>query len=230
LNDNDVVAFRATRLDATLGSRIGIYRGSTTPLVEDGGPFITNVGTNHPVINNAGVVAFWGRDVNNRTGIFKTSDGVNFTYVGYGGFAAGHDRISINNSGTVAYDGGASPNSPIPGIFTGSDPVKDAVIRAGDALDGSTVLSMYMWEEALNDSGQVAFWAQLADGRSGVYRADPNHAPVASNGSTSVTAGASVSGSLVASDADGNTLTYSIVTNGAKGTATITDASTGAFT
>ena len=30
-----------------------------------------------------------------------------------------------------------------------------------------------MWEESLNNHGQIAFWAQLADGRWGVYRANP---------------------------------------------------------
>src|SRR2546425_6008437 len=35
---------------------------------------------------------------------------------------------------------------------------------------------------------------------------------------------------LVRSDVDGDTLTYAIVTNGTKGTATITNAVTGAFT
>src|SRR6185436_16038450 len=38
------------------------------------------------------------------------------------------------------------------------------------------------------------------------------------------------SGTLVANDIDGDTLTYSIVANGAKGTATVTNATSGAFT
>jgi large repetitive protein len=57
-----------------------------------------------------------------------------------------------------------------------------------------------------------------------------NSAPVASPGSISTTIAVAASGTLVATDEDGNPLTYSIVTNGGKGTAVVTDASTGAFT
>src|SRR5205814_8439930 len=39
-----------------------------------------------------------------------------------------------------------------------------------------------------------------------------------------------VNGTLVATDVDGDALTYAIVTNGTKGTATITNPATGAFT
>ena len=52
---------------------------------------------------------------------------------------------------------------------------------------------------------------------------------VAENGTLSTDEDTSVTGNLVASDADGDSLTFSIVTNGAKGTATITDSATGEF-
>jgi VCBS repeat-containing protein len=57
-----------------------------------------------------------------------------------------------------------------------------------------------------------------------------NDAPVAANGTASVNAGASVTGTLVATDVDSANLTYVLLTNGAKGTATITNAGTGAYT
>ena len=57
-----------------------------------------------------------------------------------------------------------------------------------------------------------------------------NSIPTVSDESISVTAGETYSGTLTASDADNDALTYSIVTNGSHGTATITDSSTGAFT
>ena len=60
--------------------------------------------------------------------------------------------------------------------------------------------------------------------------APSNHAPVASNFSLSVNENSSASGKLTASDVDGDSLTYSIVSNGSKGTASITDGATGAFT
>jgi hypothetical protein len=56
-----------------------------------------------------------------------------------------------------------------------------------------------------------------------------NDAPVAQNGTWTTTAGTPVSGTLVASDVDGNQLTFALATSGTKGTTTITNASTGAF-
>lgn len=58
------------------------------------------------------------------------------------------------------------------GLFTGTDPVADKVIALGDSLEGSVVTSIKLGQ-GFNDAGQIAFWAQLADGRSGIFRADP---------------------------------------------------------
>src|SRR5262249_56847714 len=78
---------------------------------------------------------------------------------------------SLNDAGTVAFfailAGGGS------GIFTGPDPVADRVIGIGDPLLGSTVVALNFVPEGLNDSGQLAFGAGLADGRQVVVRADP---------------------------------------------------------
>ena len=60
--------------------------------------------------------------------------------------------------------------------------------------------------------------------------APPNTAPVATNGTLAVTQDTPASGTLQATDADSNPLTYSIVANGSKGTAVVTNASTGAYT
>ena len=57
-----------------------------------------------------------------------------------------------------------------------------------------------------------------------------NDPPVAVNGTLSTTANTSASGTLGGSDIDSPSLTFSIVANGTLGTATITDAATGAFT
>ena len=50
------------------------------------------------------------------------------------------------------------------GIFT-SDDLVNAVVRTGDALFGSTVTSLNFFREGLNDSGQLAFYYSLSDGR-----------------------------------------------------------------
>jgi len=67
-----------------------------------------------------------------------------------------------------------SGDGPGPGVFFGRPGAVDRkVIGLGDPLDGSTVASVRVWPESLNDDGQVAFWAHLANDRVGVYRADP---------------------------------------------------------
>jgi len=57
-----------------------------------------------------------------------------------------------------------------------------------------------------------------------------NDAPVANDASFTTNEDTTLTGSLTASDVEGSALTYSLVTNGTKGSATITDASSGAFT
>lgn len=77
----------------------------------------------------------------------------------------------INNSGEVVFATVRSGDDNM-GLYTGPDPLVDRVIGPGDPLDGSAVVGIDFFR-GLNDSGQVAFWAALADGRRGVYRADP---------------------------------------------------------
>lgn len=50
----------------------------------------------------------------------------------------------------------------------------DEVIGSGDTLFGSTVTALFITTiESLNDAGQIAFEYALADGRTGIARADP---------------------------------------------------------
>ncbi len=57
-----------------------------------------------------------------------------------------------------------------------------------------------------------------------------NHAPVAQNGTLSAGVGAATHGTLVATDIDGQSPSYSIISNPSNGTVTLDNASTGAFT
>lgn len=57
-----------------------------------------------------------------------------------------------------------------------------------------------------------------------------NYAPVASNATLTTNEDQQVSGNLIATDNDNEPLTYSIVTNPARGSITLTNAATGAFT
>ncbi len=79
--------------------------------------------------------------------------------------------LGMNRDGKIAflsYVGGGGI-----GIFTGPDPVNDKVIYSTEALSGSTVVSLNISRDSINRSGQIAFFAQLADGTKGIYRADP---------------------------------------------------------
>ena len=168
INDSGTVAFIAT-LDAG-GKGVFIGDGTTiTTVADDSGPFMFFNGAE---INSGGAVAFSaGPDIGG-LGIF-IYDGIATTKVvdDSGPF----DRLwgfGLNDSGTVAFyarlDGGVAI-----GIFTGPDPVADKVIQTGDALFGSTVTNIEFYNDALNNSSQIAFRAELADGRQIIARADP---------------------------------------------------------
>src|SRR5205814_7327715 len=59
-------------------------------------------------------------------------------------------------------------------------------------------------------------------------RVGANQTPAATNGALTTNEDTQASGTLSATDADGNALTYSIVANGTSGTAAITNPATGA--
>jgi hypothetical protein len=169
MNDSNIAVWIAAP-----GGVTGVYRGSLLPLIKTGdavaGGIVYVSPFNRPVINNSGTVAFEGA-LSGVPGIYTTDTGASVTLVGTA--PGGGVGFSINNSGAVAYlrDSGAGPGR---GVFVGRPGAVDRkVIGLGDALDGSTVNFLKVWPESLNDDGQVAFLAQLADSRVGVYRADP---------------------------------------------------------
>ncbi|HLG55442.1 MAG TPA: choice-of-anchor tandem repeat NxxGxxAF-containing protein [Vicinamibacterales bacterium] len=166
INDNLTVPFLASA-----AGNISIYRGSAVPLIESGDAvsvgIIQIVLLARPVINNSGTVAFVGSTTGSPN-VYTTSDGFSLTLVG----TSPLDRIAINDSGAVVFR--RSLGGQDEGIFVGRPgSPNEKIIAQGDALDGSTYVAGFVWEEAINNSGQVAFFAFLADGRLGVYRADP---------------------------------------------------------
>ncbi len=109
-------------------------------------------------INDSGTVLFLGT-LNGAAGYFTSSGGGTFTELLPN---SGAGNISLNNSGEIAYEQGN-------GIFLLDKGVTTELVRYGSELDGSTVTGLVMGSRALNDSGQVAFYASLADGQSGVF-------------------------------------------------------------
>ncbi|MBA3920923.1 MAG: hypothetical protein H0X31_04090, partial [Nostocaceae cyanobacterium] len=118
--------------------------------------------------NNSGSV-FSGRLNNNvfgkglsEPGIFQVENGVAKRI-----FDGTADFIDINNQGTVAF--GSTKQ-----ISLLSNGVSEQIIGIGDSLLGSTVQTVFFpSSKSLNNAGQVAFYAHLADGTKGIFRADP---------------------------------------------------------
>jgi concanavalin A-like lectin/glucanase superfamily protein/Big-like domain-containing protein len=185
MNESNIAAFYAVRQDASGSQRAGIYRGSATPLVEDGNAMVDFVRSAQPAINNTGVIAFLGSRYDGLDHVLTTSDGISFIDHSARISTNLSPVLAINDNGTVVF-GAILPGDTGFGLFTGPDSVRDKVIAPGDSLDGSTVVTVSIWQEALNANGQISFVAQLADGRWGVYRADPNSLLITTSGTRKV--------------------------------------------
>jgi hypothetical protein len=124
-----------------------------------------------PRINNKGAIAFRADLKSGGEGVFLIDNSGLRTIADTSGAFRELTAPSINNLGRVAFS--ALLDDRNLGVFTGPDPVAHRIIGPGDALDGSTVISAVTSSRSLNDAGQIAFLATLADGREGIYRADP---------------------------------------------------------
>jgi hypothetical protein len=175
INSNDQVVFRGYYSPPP---RNGIHvstSGSSLVAITEGMGLINDFG-NAPDINSSGHVVFEG-GIDGTPGSFGL-------YVGGAGISpvlvagsdvyvsASYSTAEINNHGEVAFSAKLASSGAL-GIFTGNDPIADRVVMAGDLLDGSSIESIVMGRNGLNDQGQIAFWAQLADGRQGIFVAAP---------------------------------------------------------
>lgn len=123
-----------------------------------------------PAINDQGTVAFIAVNTNGEVEVL-TGKGRGLTAIADSRGAFSSFRgVDINDRGTVAYladfDAGGS------GIYVG----QQEMIATGDKLLNSTVTELNFLNKGLNHDS-VAFWAKLADGRSGVFRADGDKHP-----------------------------------------------------
>ena len=89
------------------------------------------------------------------------------------------------------------------GIFTGPDIIDNKLIGQGDALLGSTIGhptlpfltdNVGFFRDGLNDSGELAFWARLIDGREAIVRATPRTAAAVPEPGTLAVLAASLAG------------------------------------
>ncbi|MHB8790631.1 MAG: Ig-like domain-containing protein, partial [Desulfobulbaceae bacterium] len=107
----------------------------------------------------------------------------------------------------------------------------------GSAVITNSTTGAYTYTPSPNQTGSDSFTYRANDGTVNSNTATVavtimavNDAPTATGTSVTTSANVAVSGQLSATDPDGNALTYTIVTNGTKGSAAITNPATGAFT
>ncbi|MEO5372521.1 MAG: Ig-like domain-containing protein [Magnetococcus sp. DMHC-1] len=132
------------------------------------------------------------------------ADGHTLTYTIVSNGSKG--TVSVTNSGTGAYT-----YTPTTGA-TGAD---SFTFKASDSKA---------------DSNTATITITISDTTSTSTGTSTNNAPIATSGTLSVIKNTATSGTLTATDADGNTLTYTIVSNGSKGTVSVTNSGTGAYT
>jgi hypothetical protein len=175
INDTGTVAYWE-RLGAFPGPfTFGIFTGTggpTTTIAQTGsGFFLMN---QVPAINDSGTVAF-GATFLGGSGIFTGTGGATTKLVDdtgpFGGFVLPPSNFALNDSGEIAFQVGLDAGGS--GIFTGPNVTNDTVIRTGNALFGSTVTDLGFFRDGLNDTGALAFWANLSDGRQVIVRATP---------------------------------------------------------
>ena len=155
LNASGDVAFLA---NTTTG--ISIFRkapgGAFTTIADKSGPFTT---ISSPSINAGGTVAFRGFTATDQ-GIYSGNGGtvatVATTAGPYSGFLF---APQINDSGTIAFE--AQLDDGRTGIFTGPDPLANAVIVTGSPLFGGTV-TLVQFYRGLDNLGNIAFSYEIS--------------------------------------------------------------------
>jgi hypothetical protein len=172
INDNGTVAFFAVRNEGGTSVLIG-SGGLTTTIADSSGSLSINLSS---AINNNDTVVFNADFDTGGNGIFINKGGTITNFVNTSGPFSFVRGVSLNDNGEIAF--GADLDAGGEGIFTGSDIVTDKVIATGDLLFGSTVTRLFAFSNNfLNNSGQIVFHAQLADGRRVITRAEPISKP-----------------------------------------------------
>ena len=172
-NDSGTFAFRSGN-----GARVVTANGGSIALIADNSGPLNYFGW-APSINGTGTVAF-------TAGVGGPNGGVFGIYSGNGGQLTtiadlsgpfsylgdfNSSQPSINGAGNVAFVAGLDAGGG--GLFIGDGAATSEVIGSGDALFGSTVVSLQISPHSLNDAGQMAFHYQLANGTKGIAIANP---------------------------------------------------------
>jgi VCBS repeat-containing protein len=152
---------------------------------------------------------------------------------------------SVPNSSPVAQAGTLTTkqDTPAGGVLSATDPDGDSLTFSiasqgarGTAVVTNAATGAYTYTPNANATGTDSFTFQAKDpggltstAKITVTITPVNHTPVAQTGTLTTKLNTAATGTLSATDSDGDSLTYSIVTQGAKGTAVVTNATTGAY-
>jgi Ca2+-binding RTX toxin-like protein len=167
INENDEIAFNA---DLDTGSQ-GIFVSSDGEIAEIANNDEKFDQFSSPDINDEGAIAFLTQRDDGSRGIYTNTYGKLDVLVDDSGeFSFFNSQPAFNNNGEVAFYGELDDGSA--GIFVASEIGYEQIVAVGDELAGSTVEELVIVQEGINDSGQVAFQARLADGNLAIFRAD----------------------------------------------------------
>lgn len=172
INESNEVAFNANLDTGSQG--IFVYDdGEIAEIANNDGEFDQ---FSSPDINDEGAIAFLTQRDDGSRGIYTNTYGELNTLVDDSGeFSFFNSQPTFNNNGEVAFYGELDDGSA--GIFVASEIGYEQIVAVGDELAGSTVQELIIVQEGINDSGQVAFQARLADGNFAIFRADPLNQP-----------------------------------------------------
>ena len=208
INTSGDLVFNASLKAGGSGIYLSHLGGPVTPIVQTGSQF-NYLGS--PSNSNSGLVAFLAGRATGGSGIYLTQGSSTALIASTDGAFSSFDYESacVNQSGSVVFQG--TLKTGVNGIFNGPDPVANKIVTVGDPLDGSTVseLLFFNLNHSLNDHGQIAFTAKLADGRIGVYRATPLTTPGSGTGNLDISVAAPAT--YEADTADGQTTGWRLV-------------------
>ncbi len=172
LNNAGQVAARLRRADGSVILSL-MTGGVATVLVEAEGLLADPMTTGRLALNDAGRIAFRAQGVGGRAGIFTIAPGEPMRSIAEltDGFTQFLGGPAINAGGDAVF---AAVSAAGLGLYRGRNPSRDKVVALGDALAGSTIINLNLDQLAINELGQIAFHALLADGRSGYWLATPH--------------------------------------------------------
>jgi len=176
INNKGAVAFNADLKGGGKGIFVSDGSSLNTIIAETtDGPFSY---FSVPTINDSGTVAFNAGLTTGEAAILTSTSGKLTTIADTSSGSIFKDfksDVALNQEGDVTFLAGLNDGNTA--IYTKSSSGLEKVIAVGDALDGSTVSSLFVSHKGLNDHGQISFDAVLANGGQEVFRADPVAVP-----------------------------------------------------